>query len=125
MTIFNWNGGAGEARVSGYIWVYFAATIHLTGLVSAIWWYFTKQERAERARKEKLLQESKEALKNLKRRVRIISTLAKNLFVTYPRIEYFASGPGKLFCLQHESRFFNNRLPPCCPDDKSSALIGR
>ena len=52
MTMFNWNGQAGEALVSGYIWVYFAVTVPLTLLVIGIWWFSTAHSRAAQAKWE-------------------------------------------------------------------------
>ena len=69
MTMFNWNGQAGEALVSGYIWIYFVATVPLTLFVIAIWWFFTKQSRARWAEQERWLRSHRDALWDVEGRV--------------------------------------------------------
>lgn len=49
MSFFQWNPENGQKMLSPYIWMYVVVTIGLTGLTLALWYFFGRPHRKERA----------------------------------------------------------------------------
>lgn len=68
MEMFNWRPGPGESVASPYLYVYFVATIPLTLMVYAAWfWWFRYSQKKYQKRHDDGLEDVE---KELRRRVR-------------------------------------------------------
>ena len=50
MDMFNWSAGDGSQIASNWLWIYFAVTIPLTGIILAVWWLWNRRSQQRRAR---------------------------------------------------------------------------